>query len=296
VTSLTTRPSPALRPFVSLLWAVDGSDAPRAGGGGGLERVLPTGLMHLVVRLSPSPLTLFDDELGNGRRTVGHALVGGARSAFYVRDVSAPSRSVGAQLRPGAAPHLLGVPASALAERHTCLEDLWGAGASRLRDQLDAAPSLEAALGCFEAALVARVRCPPVLHPAVAEALASFEGDPSVTIAEVVERTGTSHRRFIQLFRDAVGLAPKQFGRVARFQRALDTLRRAPEGGLASVALDLGYADQAHLTREFRALGGLSPTAWRALGSPSNHVAIPEAVRGQIPSRRPAARGSRLGP
>jgi AraC-like DNA-binding protein len=91
----------------------------------------------------------------------------------------------------------------------------------------------------------------------------------------VVARTGASHRRFIQLFRDAVGLAPKRFRRVTRFQRALDSLRIAPEGGLASLALDLGYADQAHLTREFRAMAGLSPTAWRALGSPSNHVAIP---------------------
>lgn len=60
---------------------------------------------------------------------MGSAIVGGARLGYYVRDVAEPVWSVGAELLPGAAPLLLGIPADEIAERHTSLEDLWGSGA-----------------------------------------------------------------------------------------------------------------------------------------------------------------------
>lgn len=62
----------------------------------------------------------------------------------------------------------------------------------------------------------------------------------------------------------AIGLSPKQLARLVRFEAARNRLWRAPGSALASLALELGYADQAHLTREFTALAGLSPRAWVA--------------------------------
>src|SRR5690606_365377 len=127
-------PSPALRPFVSLLWASGNEGAegdervtapPEAHA---RERVLPTGAMHLVFRVSSDPLRLFDDAAGaaggagyDAGYDAGHAIVGGARSSSYVRGLSTGSRSVGAMLRPGAALPLFGVSAAELAERHTRL-------------------------------------------------------------------------------------------------------------------------------------------------------------------------------
>src|SRR5258708_22570716 len=100
-------PRPALRPFLKAVWA----DERAFRGGAERELVLPTGAMHVVFRLD-HPLHLFDGLEDRCGRTLDHAIVGGARAAFYVRDVSKPMRSVGAQLRPGAAEVLLGVPAS----------------------------------------------------------------------------------------------------------------------------------------------------------------------------------------
>ena len=73
--------------------------------------MLPSGDMHLVFRLDDAPLRLFDgahDAVGQRAAT---ALVGGARASFYARELAAPSASVGAMLRPGAAELLFGVPA-----------------------------------------------------------------------------------------------------------------------------------------------------------------------------------------
>ena len=70
-------------------------------------------------------------------------------------------------------------------------------------------------------------------------------------------------------------LAPKLFGRVIRFQRAADLLSRRRDLALADAALSAGFADQAHLSREFVALAGVSPAAYRALGLiEPNHVPV----------------------
>src|SRR5262245_59392432 len=132
-------PSPALRPFIKALWLSDAAaeTAER-------ELVLPTGAMHLVIRLSDHPLRMFDDMGAANARTVGHAVVGGARAGYYVRDVSAPCRSIGAQFHPGAAMPLLGAAASELAERHTRLDEVWGRAADEARERLlDAGTSAE---------------------------------------------------------------------------------------------------------------------------------------------------------
>lgn len=266
---LSREPHPALRPFVRSIWA-------RAERGpcvpGAREHVLPTGLMHLVIRLSPDPIAIWE---GAERRSLGHAVVGGARSTYYLKDVSAPSTAVGAQLEPGAARLLFGVSADELAERHTPLDDVWGANAAGLRERLGDAPSLASRLDLFEAYLLARLPRVRLVHPAVVDALAHVAERP---IAAVVERSGYSHRAFIQLFRGAVGLAPKAYARVARFQRAVDLLVRARQLSIADAALAAGYADQAHLSREFVVLAGVSPASYRALRLASpNHVPLDEA-------------------
>ncbi len=263
-------PGPALRPFVKTLWASDESalrdGAPR-------ELVLPTGGMHVVVRVSDTPLRIFDGEGDATGHTLAHAVVGGPRSSFYVRDVSRPVCSVGAQLYPGAAELVLGVPADALAERHTALEDLWGLAASEARERLAEAGSARARVDVFEAILTARLPRIRGLHPAVAHALSRLSAD--VEVREVVDESGYSHRRFIELFRHAVGLPPKLYSRVLRFQRVISRLDRDPRVAWAALASEVGYSDQAHLSREFREIAGVTPTRYRQLAPPwSHHVPI----------------------
>src|SRR5688572_22700531 len=117
-------PCPALRPYVRLVWA--GAAAPALGLAPYREHVLPTGCMHLALRVGGPPLRLFDGMADTEGRTVGHAVVGGARAGYYVREAGLPGWSVGAQLEPGAAAVLFGAGADALAECHTSLDALWG--------------------------------------------------------------------------------------------------------------------------------------------------------------------------
>ena len=285
---LTRPPPPHLQPFIKLLWAStpDGAPAERPGA---REHVLPTGGMHLVFRLSGPPLKLFGAPGDVHGQTCGYAIVGGARAAFYMRDVSVATRSVGAQLQPGAARALLGAPEDALAGRHTPLDALWGVQqADEALERVHAAGSLERQLTVFEALLTRRVIASLSaglhgLHPAITSTLGPLARE-NPSIAGLVTRSGYSHRRFIALFRGAIGLSPKEYARVMRFDRAL-ALAADPARNWADTALAAGYSDQAHLSREFSALAGLSPQAWRQTGAASpRHV--PAAATGQIRSRR----------
>ena len=268
---------PALRPFVRMLWFSD-ERARTRNGLTARERVLPTGTMSLVFRVSDHPLRLFDTD-GNESRTVGHAIVGGTRTSYYVRDVSQPTQSVGAQLHPGAAELLLGVPAGELAERHTRLDDLWGHAADEARERLALAGSLEAALDLLQTLLTGRLPRVRGIHPAVAHALARFATTSHVNT--VVNESGYCHRRFIALFRESVGLSPKVYCRVLRFQSAIDQIAHDPEAPWANLAAMSGYSDQAHFTRDFRTFTGFTPGAYRRMRpTAKNHVPIdadPEA-------------------
>ena len=237
------------------------------------ERVLPTGAMHLAIRLGGGPLRLFDN-LGDAEgQSVGHAVAGGARSGPYIRDVSEPVLSVGVLFRHGVGGMLVGVPAGDLAGRHTPLDDLWGASARELRDRLAEAGSPERALDRFEMWLAGRLPRVRGLHPAVAHALERFV--VTADVREVVRQTGYSHRRFVAVFREAIGLTPKVYCRVIRLQRALRVMAQGRAASLTDASLAAGYCDQAHLTREFRDLAGVTPAEYRrAAPRQLHHVPI----------------------
>ena len=268
-------PGPRLRPFVAMLWASDESSddlAPVAM----RERVLPTGTMHLVLRLSETPLRVFDGPDDAVAHVIGHGVVGGARTSAYVRDLSHPVVSVGAQLHPGAAELVLGIPADELAERHTPLTDVWGRSCDEAIERLRAIGDLGQRLDLFESILATRLPRVRGLQPAIAEALARFAvGGELGSVGTVVRESGYSHRRFIALFRRAVGLPPKVFWRVRRFQRAVARIATTPESSLVELALDEGYSDQSHFNREFREFTGLTPRQYREIAPVSgNHVPI----------------------
>jgi AraC-like DNA-binding protein len=170
--------------------------------------------------------------------------------------------TVGALLRPGAAGLLLGAPAGVFTGAHWALADVWGATAvDCLRSRLAETVSPARRLDLLEGALLDRMAGMRRIDPRIAHALVRFR--QAAPVGAVAAECGASHRHFTQLFREAVGLTPKAWCRVQRFGRALDRLAAEPAISSADLAAAEGYADQAHFTREFRTLAGLSPGAYR---------------------------------
>jgi len=206
---------------------------------------LPRAEVHLVMRAGPMCATGLDIH------------VFGARHAVRRKVLRAGQRTVMARLRLEATEPVLGVPASAIAGRIVPLDELWGAAATRpLTDQLAAARTATEAAAILERAITERyVATPRSLAIAAAEKLAT------APITEVADELGVSQRHLRRVFREATGVSPKAFARLARFHRAIAVARAGRHASWASIAVATGYYDQAHLIDEFRAIAGATPRA-----------------------------------
>jgi AraC-like DNA-binding protein len=273
-------PHPTLAGLVRSVWystpAAPATPAPSH------ELMMPTGEMHLVLRLAGPPITVVEGLDNPAPTRFGHAVVNGARAGAYAKPVAAGSSSIGLQLRPGASLALLGLPADELAGRHVRLEDLWGSGAGLLQEQLLAAPSAADKLRCLEAVLMGRLQRSPApgAHPAVLAGLQPLRGGASV--GDAARHSGYSQRQFVRLFSQAVGLTPRLYLRVQRFQQALRQLQGPRPISLADVACEAGYSDQPHFNRDFREFSGLTPEQYRAARpATANHVPV-SVARGDV--------------
>ncbi|HVS12630.1 MAG TPA: helix-turn-helix domain-containing protein [Thermoanaerobaculia bacterium] len=269
---LFTVPRPPLDRFVAGLWLVEGYHTPNA-----RERLLPTGTVELVVNLGEDRMRIYDGEDVARTTLLDGAVVCGAHSRSFVIDAEEQQRVVGVHFRPGGAYPFLGARVDEVENLHLSLEDLWGARARALRERLGAEADPRARLRLLESALLERAFRPLEQHPAVARSLAMLHGAPRLpTVAEITREIGLSARRVAQLFREQVGLTPKRYCRVVRFQRVIEAVRPLAEVRWAEAAIDCGYSDQAHLARDFRELSGLTPTEYlRQRTDHLNHVPLP---------------------
>src|SRR5262249_49944553 len=150
--------------------------------------------------------------------------------------------TVSVQFKPGGARPFLPMPASEVTNQVVDLPTLWGAAAVDLREQLLAAPTPETKAHLLEHFLTRHAAWAQRPHPAVTLALASFQAGPARrSIAEVTEQLGLSPKRFIHLFKEAVGLTPKLFCRVRRFQELLGLIEQEQPMCWADLAHTSGY-------------------------------------------------------
>lgn len=164
-------------------------------------------------------------------------------------------------LEPPAARALLGVPAGELAHRTVALEDLLGVDAARLAERLHAAPDAKGRFAVLDEVLlrgVARARKPA--RPDVERAWALLRATGGrIRVEALARELGCTRRHLARRFAEDVGVSPKVAARIMRFEAARGRLGSV---SLARLAAEHGFADQAHLTREFRALAGAPPTAF----------------------------------
>ena len=236
-------PPPALAAYVGCLWFHQVGERTYE------HPVLPDGCIDVVAV---------------GERVL---LAGPATSSTTVR-LEPDTLTVGVRFRPGAAPAMLGASAAELRDLEVSLDALWGRAGAEFADRVIDASDATARLGVMVDALVRGLgdaRLPDPVGVGIARALSEGE-ERSVTA--LAAEFALSERQLRRRVEEAVGYSPRVLARVLRFQRFLRLARRSTTGRrLARLAIDAGYADQAHLTRESRALAGLPPAAlldWEA--------------------------------
>lgn len=254
---LSRRPAPPLDAAVSAVWYVKSAPRPF-----GYERVLPKGRAQLVVNLKEDRTRTYDER--GGCIVAPGAVVSGLGPRFEIIDTDEQEHVVGVVFRSGGTAGFFRDSAWAMRGRDVPLEALWGVtGTALLREALLEAATPEAALDVLERALT-NARLDRGSHPAVAFALARFHQQPDVARVDAVTHAiGMSAKRFTERFKAEVGLTPKQYCRLQRFQRAVAAAHADDAVDWSDVALACGYFDQAHFIHDFREFSGLTPGAYR---------------------------------
>jgi AraC-like DNA-binding protein len=188
------------------------------------------------------------------------AFAAGVHDAYVFTESTVPTRGLQANLTPIGAHLLFGVPMDALANRVVELDDLFGADAPRLIDRLCGARTWSERFDILDEAILGRVlsaRAPTRWSSGPRMSCARPEGRPS--IARLARDLECSQRHLIATFREHVGVTPKTYARIVRFDHAVKRLRQADGLRWAEIADASGYYDQAHLIRDFHEFAGQTP-------------------------------------
>ena len=256
---VSRQPCAALAPYIEELWYCDGHRALN-----GNERVLPNGRFQLAFSLADCVISALSDPTGDGA-AIAPSLLLGIRSRYSIMDTAKVRAAMRVVFRPGGVHTFLGMPADMFHNKNVPLDLVWGPMAETLRDQLRSAKDVASKFQILEAALLGRINQHSRLNAAVRFALREFARRPEVPmVQELAHEAGLSRRRFAQLFREQIGLTPKLYCRLQRFQNLLKQIASGASVDWAQLALEAGYCDQAHLAHEFRDFSGISPSAYLA--------------------------------
>lgn len=177
----------------------------------------------------------------------GAALAVGTMTApLVLRETRAPAM-LGVRFRPGRA--LLGLPLSEITDLRVPLAEL-----RELGERVGEARTLEQQVELIEHALLRRADSVDLRIDRAVQLLSR-----GASVERVARELGVTRQHLRRKFLERVGVGPKTFARVARFQRVLAETRRGQSPGWAGIAVDLGYADQSHLIAEFREFSGSTP-------------------------------------
>jgi AraC-like DNA-binding protein len=266
-------PAAPLAGYIQSLWCAQAPQVPHQ-----RERVLPTGRVQVILNLARD--FLLDCVEGQHDHRVSPSLIVGARSVYEIIDTSDMADLIGIVFAPGGFTPFTRDAADLFSNRSVALQDAWGLESQTLRDRLRDLPTPRARLLCLEGFLMNRLAFRPLRrrgrHDEITHAIRWFKQAPSIaSVKEMTRYTGWSERRFSQVFREEVGLSPKVWCRVQRFQRAVRQLHAGADIRWSELALDCGYYDQSHFANEFRAFSGIDATTYSSQRTRwANHIAV----------------------
>jgi AraC-like DNA-binding protein len=267
----TRRPGPPLDRFVERLWYWECSPLAHM-----KDRMMPDGSCGLVINLHEDETRSYSGAADDVVERYPGAVLCGTYSRYFVIDTHEQRANVGVGFRPGGTWPFFDPASDELQNQHIALRDLWGSAGDTLRERILAAPTPHAKLALLEAELLQRAIRPLQRRAEVDYAIARLGAAPSdYTIAMLSEQVGLSARRFTRLFTLEVGLTPKVYARVQRFQHVMERMQSPTTRTWTELAQDCGYFDQSHLIRECRSMSGFTPTELAARRIvDTHHVAL----------------------
>ena len=252
-------PPPDLARDVAMIWFGAGSMTYSR------DRILPRACAHLLINLGPRQFLVSD----GAPVAFDDFWFSGTQDSYLDTEAPRGTQLLGVAFNPGGAWPYLPMPQHALRNFNGEVSALLGDQAMVLHRQLLDQPDLQQRLDRVEAWLRAQRQARHAQHSAVAATLHALDvGQGQPRVGDLARASGISERRLSSLFEREVGCGPKAYARLKRFHACLGLLRQSTRIPWAEMAVALGYADQAHMSRDIKAYSGYAPSELLARPAP----------------------------
>ncbi|MDQ8755865.1 helix-turn-helix domain-containing protein [Sphingosinicella sp. LHD-64] len=222
------------------------------------RRELATTEVVLIYALAaPLEITGADGRVVTVR--AGEAFVGGISDATSLSRGLGPQAGIHVFMPLASMATVTGAPVAEIANCVAPLRDLIGRGADDFGNALCDAVNAEARFDLLDAFFARRFADAQETDRSVPWAMPHLASAVGPLTSKLAAEIGWSRKHFIQRFRDATGVSPDRYRRIARFERFAAAIAARPDDGLAGLAADCGFVDQAHLARDVRAFADMTP-------------------------------------
>jgi len=256
------RPIPELAPFIDCFWIIKSSAIP-----GVTPKVRMPADSRPTMLLSFAGDSRFVADNGGMSRLSSGADLLGAHAESYILEHDGDTDLVAAQFRAGGLAPFVSCGIDELSGRATPVSLLWGGAGNRILERAGEAESVEGKLLAFQESLVERLSETSRKSDIERVTAALRIAGRSAPIDRLAEQVNLSQKQFERSFTRVVGMMPKRYFRLARFQRIARFLTRSRNGvaiDWAGMALKFGYYDQSHMTKDFQDFAGISPGKFSA--------------------------------
>jgi len=255
-------PSIALRPYIKQYWAMDGIVEK---GTEHFQRIVPTGLADLIFYFDDLPENTVRKESYKSR-----SVVNGQQTNFFDLKITGRINLLSVSFTPQGTKQFFDLPISEIENKNLPLRFLAGTLADQLEEELFCQNTFKSRVALLESYLISKLgkkkeyELKRITH--AVNSISRSGGNTSVN--QLASGSCLSRKQFERVFTSHVGLAPKKFLRVVRFQNAIRNKQLNPGHSLTEIAHNSGYSDQSHMVREFARISGLSPRKYFASCDP----------------------------
>ncbi|NNE65340.1 MAG: helix-turn-helix transcriptional regulator [Pyrinomonadaceae bacterium] len=227
-----------------------------------IERFLPDGNVEIVFNLHDDPQFIYDNATLTEIQKCVNVWASGVRTRPITIPSGAGSRMFVIIFKKGMAHPFFPIPMNELKDNVVQAEVLWKDEITLLRERLLEAATADERFVAAEKFLYELLIPTNSPRTFVEYGVSRILSDPTQTrLSRLTEEVGYSKKHFINKFKQDVGVSPKAYLRIMRFQRAIEEIE-SRDYDWAEIALDCGYYDQAHFINDFRTFSGFTPVEY----------------------------------
>ena len=249
--------SPNLQAYIEAIFHFEGFQPDHS-----IERVVPTGHIFLIFELDGIPRNTFDNETLTPQHTFTESWISGMHKRYISISAHQESEMFVIQFKPTGAFPFLHLPIHELNGKVVSAEEIVGPEIKALRQELLGKAENTDKFSAAEDWLNSRFRADMIPPPAILELVEKLKQAPALTASELTQLIQSypySQKHLINQFKKYLGLTPKYFQRIFRFNEILAKIYQKQSLSWTQISYDCGYTDQSHFIKEFRHFSGFNP-------------------------------------